>query len=403
MKPRKPNRGGGQPPPDTVAPNDDLSIEIESAAAPPEPANKTKPKVKPKRSAKAQLLGSSALSSPPNKPAKANSKPTKAAAGAAAKAKEFADFHNSARNDSEPKRKPNGKAPPREKNASPPTDYYDDPFYLERIAKAKVIGTAMERSWWEICKLLDEIIVQYCGYWKQPKVVKERKEKIQRFAADINVGAIVYCTLERRLRVFRKWEPKFRQWAEEEGNSAPGPESFHLAVLRALAGLDDRLELLRANPTMTKAAAEELRRDRKDDDEDEEDTDDEEDDESDPDDWRQKEDKKYFKDLLIAASKAEDIWASYPEDPSVARKHATAKSLPLVKACAEAWNELYERMKSDLCGEEAAGEGDERLSSTVARAQESNGNDEDLAQSAEDRKALYSDEGVLSDATEAVA
>jgi hypothetical protein len=192
-----------------------------NGAAPPDATNKTKPKVKPKKTAKDQLLGSSALSSPPNKPAKANSKPTKAAAaGAAAKAKEFADFHNNALNDSEPKRKPNGKAPPRKNNARPSANYYDDPFYRERIAKAKVIGTAMELSWWEICKLLDEIIVKYCGYGKQKKVVKERKEKIQRFVADVDVGAIVYCTLERRLRVFRAWEPKFRQWAEEEGNSA---------------------------------------------------------------------------------------------------------------------------------------------------------------------------------------
>jgi hypothetical protein len=439
MPPKTPQSNainGGSPPAqatDVAAPTDATATST------------TKPKVQTAKAAKDRLLASSSLSSSPptdkpvkpptDKPVKPSRRAKAAAAGAATKAKEFADFHNSALNDSEPRRKPNGKTPPPAKDASPPANYDDDPFYLERIAKAREIGASMERSWWALCELADEIVSKY-GYGEQGSTVLG-------FAADIDVPAIKDCTLLRRYSVYLAWRDIFRDWAKED-EKAPGPFSFHYAVLRALQGLDDRLELLRANPKMSKARAEELRRSRKnadedddqDEDEHEEDADDEEgtedeeenaDDEedagSDQDDdasnnakkgkankrkkknkdWRQKEDWKYFKDLLIAANEGEDVWASYPEDPSVVRKHATTKSLPPVKACAEAWSNLYERMKLDLCGEEAAAEGDERLSDIVACARESNGSDKDAAQSAEDRKALYSDESALSDATKAAA
>jgi hypothetical protein len=84
----------------------------------------------------------------------------------------------------------------------------------------------------------------------------ELAERVERINGDRTVAkfakaiGIASCTLHRYLAVYRKWDG--------DGKVAPGPVSY--AVLRELADLDDRLELVTDKPAMTKREAQELRR-----------------------------------------------------------------------------------------------------------------------------------------------
>jgi hypothetical protein len=388
--PRKPNGGGGQPPPPPAAdtgtptvankPTEDAPVKATAA-----PANKTAKRTK------AQLLGT------------------------AAKAQVIARLHNSRLKGSKPKR------------ASTGTEVikFEDAFQECKRVFAKFAGSVREAN-----MRLGEIAFKAERKYRDETLDKLGK-KLEAELADkewagvfadkpqtIVGDGLAECTLARILKrnmsVWLAWDG--------DGKQAPAPVSW--AVLMELQGHPNRLELVTANPHMPKAEARDRMRkyrgttpkyrrkpNKKDEKPDEEDigagtqdTADERNADSDqdgtPNNEDGKQDRKYFKRLREAANVAEDIWHEYPQDPSVAPKYATVESLTDVRKAAIAWCLIHKRMKKDLCGEEAAAEGDANLRATVAGAQKANGNDEDPTQSAEDRKATYANEPDADDTTD---
>jgi hypothetical protein len=82
----------------------------------------------------------------------------------------------------------------------------------------------------------------------------ETKYKDRTHAKLAERSNIAYSCLKRYLSVYRAWKGT--------PFGAPGPQSVSYSVLRELASLEDREQIIRDNPNITKREAEQLRRER---------------------------------------------------------------------------------------------------------------------------------------------
>lgn len=110
--------------------------------------------------------------------------------------------------------------------------------YEDGVAQGKALVARLDADWWALCELATRLEPKY----------DEQTHK--RFFAEIGIDSVG----ERRLSVFRAWQPIFASWAAD-GNPALGPSSVPYTVLRELQDHPKRDEHLKSNPTMKKADA----------------------------------------------------------------------------------------------------------------------------------------------------
>jgi hypothetical protein len=144
--------------------------------------------------------------------------------------------------------KTNGSQPrqtTRRAQPKPATPATDRKKFWAAVNEAKKVLVEIDERWWRIGELADSVTTIY------------GEGDLAKFAKEIGLAA---CTVERHRSVYRAWHPK-----DADGKSAPGPECLpkSYAVARELEKLDDRVEIVRDNPHITKAAAVAIRQGRK--------------------------------------------------------------------------------------------------------------------------------------------
>jgi hypothetical protein len=205
----------------------------------------------------------------------------------------------------------NGKHPP----AMAATDTSDDGVinygvnYDKAVTEAKIILKRADDGWWRLGELARKVEPRYGD------------RTVAKFAEAIGFAA---CTLKRYLSVYAAWEGQIE---------APGPFStYSYAVLRELQGLDNRLEIVRENPNLTKAEAVEIRRqhegkgDGKDKSED----------------WQKKQSAKCFKKLASLVHEINEL-----EDLQAFLEFAEPKLRPVFQKAGEALLAFAEQLKPD--------------------------------------------------------
>jgi hypothetical protein len=131
-----------------------------------------------------------------------------------------------------------GQTPANPKPAEPekPEAAPDEKKFWAAVNEAKKLLTEIDDRWWRLGELADGVETVY------------GEKKLAKFANELKLSP---CTVERHRDVFRAWR----------GNAAPGRESFpqSYSVARELQALDDRFDLIEANPNITKREASDLR------------------------------------------------------------------------------------------------------------------------------------------------